>query len=245
MFLDRPLPSPRPRLLPGTPEGSCVLTVPFADPFAAVLATNTVQRAKREHGARLVFAVCGACELCHVYGGALSAIARLNEIEPTVLQPAAATTHNGAGCREPHESLPGFPAAAELVDGSYADAVRVSKQRAAQLGGVDGNVPGPWGNHGLYALAADLVDVFSGLSAPPLVMWMPFDPGTCVAVDAALRLLGWPTELVAVGMSDGEVSCGRHQRSPPTSARGLPRTGSSRLGPATPQQHNRSCPEPV
>ncbi|MER7277976.1 hypothetical protein ABT369_26395 [Dactylosporangium sp. NPDC000244] len=202
MPLNRPLPPPRPQALPGIPEGSRVVTVPFARRFAALLATDTVQRAKHEHGLHLVFAVCGACEPCRVYSGTVSAIAQLNEIEPTLFQPAAPSRDDRDGHRGSRDWSPGVSAAVQLVDGGYADAVRASKRRAAQTEAVDGNVPGPWGNHCLYALAAFLVDVFSGLVEPPPVLWMPYDAGTCVAADAALRLLGWPTDLVAVVASD-------------------------------------------
>ncbi|MEV4706747.1 hypothetical protein [Actinoplanes sp. NPDC049316] len=226
MPLDRPpLPS-RPRVLPGMPAGSRVVTVPFAGRFAAMLATGTVQRAKREHGLRVVFGVCGACAPCAAYGNAVSAVARLNEIEPTVLQPAVTAIDD-----EPRESLPGIPGGVELVEGSYADAVRASKQRAAQTDTVDGNVPGPWGNHGLYALAAYLVDVFSGLAEPPPVIWMPYDAGTCVAVDGALRLLGWPTDLVAVVPADD-----RGHRWPASALAPYlgPRAAVNRIEPVTP-----------
>ncbi|GAA2341951.1 hypothetical protein [Dactylosporangium salmoneum] len=209
MFLDRPTVL-RPRALPGMPAGSEVLRVPFADVVATALGVRAVALARRAGGGRLVIAVCEGCRSCELFGTALAAAATPHDIRLTMLYPRHGGGRTGpggpggAGSGGGWGAGVGWPQWFLLADlepfaGSYAGAVRASRERARQLAGaVDGNVPGPAGNHGQYALAVHLVEALSVLPDPPATIWLPYDPATCAALDSAVRLLGWPSTLAAV-----------------------------------------------
>jgi hypothetical protein len=200
------------RVVPGLPAGSRVLVLPgeapFAERFATWLASEVVDAACARDRTRLFVGVCGACTMCTTYAGTVMVAASRALIStvrfvPVTAAPARALEPGpGAAAVSPSAR---YGSGDELVVGSYADAVQASKRAAVEVGAGDGNFPGPYGNHGHYALAVHMVDIFDGLPEPPDTIWLPHDDGIGVAVDAALRLLGWPTTLVAVTTASADL----------------------------------------
>ncbi|GAA1563564.1 hypothetical protein GCM10009827_101470 [Dactylosporangium maewongense] len=194
---------PPSRAVPGLPAGSRVLVLPgeapFAERYATLMASRVVDAAYAQDHTQLFVGVCGACTMCTTYASTVMVAASRAMISTTRFVPATAAPAldpgSGAAAAPPSARY-GF--GQELVVGSYADAVQASKRAAAEVGAGDGNVPGPYGNHGHYALAVYTVGILDGLPEPPDTIWLPHDDGIGVAVDAALRLLGWPTTLIAV-----------------------------------------------
>ncbi|MEV4515170.1 hypothetical protein AB0K00_40205 [Dactylosporangium sp. NPDC049525] len=222
------------RAVPGLPAGSRVLVLPgeapFAERYATWLASEVVGAACAQDRTRLFVGVCGggACTMCTTYAGTVMVAASRALISTVRFVPV--TTAAGsvpALAREPGPGAAVSPSARygpgdQLVVGSYADAVQASKRAAVEVGAGDGNLPGPYGNHGHYALAVHMVGILDGLPEPPDMIWLPHDDGIGVAVDAALRLLGWPTTLVAVTTEPADLAA------TPSPADGIPaaRTGS-------------------
>ena len=191
------------RAVLGLPAGSCVLVLPgeapFAERFAVQLASEVVDAACAQDRTRLFVGVCGACTMCTTYAStvvvaASRALIKVVRFVPVTAAPAIEASPGAAAVPPPGRS--GF--GQEVVVGGYAEAVQASKRAAVEVGAADGNVPGPYGNHGHYALAVKVVGILDGLPEPPGTIWVPHDEGIGVAVDAALRLLGWPSTLIAV-----------------------------------------------
>ncbi|MEV6932291.1 hypothetical protein AB0M46_48455 [Dactylosporangium sp. NPDC051485] len=196
------------RAVPGLPAGSRVLVLPgeapFAERFAVQLAGEVVDAACTQDRTRLFVGVCGACTMCTAYASTVVVAASRALIDTVRFVPVTAAPAIEPGPGAAAVSPPGrYGFGQEFVVGGYAEAVQASKRAAVEVGAADGNFPGPYGNHGHYALAVKVVGILDGLPEPPGTIWVPHDEGIGVAVDAALRLLGWPSTLIAVNTEPG------------------------------------------
>ncbi|MFG2042110.1 hypothetical protein [Dactylosporangium sp. NPDC048998] len=188
--------------VPGLPAMARVLVLPDEAPaasrFMLGLAGRAVDAARRAGRNQVVVAVCDACECCDTYGHAVNMQAASAGMDLTVFLAAGGTISRPRPAAAAASTVAGRPGPnGHIIDGSYADAVAVSKRHAAQIGAADANVPGPHGNHGMWALAVHLVDLLGCLPEPPTAIWTPLDE-LVPALDAALLLMGWPATLTAV-----------------------------------------------
>ena len=211
MVADPPSRTPL-RAVPGLPAaGSRVLVLPgeapFAERFAIQLASGVVDAACAQDRTRLFVGVCGACTMCTTYASTVVVAASRALISTVRFVPVTAASAIEPGLGAAAVPPPGrYGFGQEFVVGGYAEAVQAGRRAAVEVGAADGNFPGPYGNHGYYALAVNVVGILDGLSEPPDTIWVPHDEGIGVAVDAALRLLGWPTTLMAVTTLPADVA---------------------------------------
>ncbi|GAA2369474.1 hypothetical protein [Dactylosporangium salmoneum] len=205
------------RTLPGLGGRASVLILPLHDPFLdrclTALAARAVKIARHSGRDRLTLAVCGACTGCDTYAATVRIAAGTAGTDLTIFLPIgtapdtasrlppSGAAHLAPGPIPDRPAILAFPESGEtIVAATYADAVAESKHHAARAGAVDATPPGPYGNHGHFAVATLLIEVLGILSGPPAQLWTPVDD-LCVSIDTALRLLGWPTTLTAVAGS--------------------------------------------